>query len=1195
MYESFYNLRAKPFRLSPDPGFFFASRGHKRALAYLRYGLSQGEGFVVITGAPGTGKTTLAQILLKEMGQSDVVVAHLTTTQLDADDMLRMVAASFGLRYEGLDKAGLLKTLESFLLARSRERKRALLVVDEAQNLPPKSIEELRMLSNLQVGDKALLQTFLLGQAQFRQMLEHPDLEQLRQRVIANYHLSSLAPDECQSYVENRLHHVGWNGDPHFTEQAYQIIHSYTEGVPRRINMLCDRVLLFGSLEERHEIDEALLRQVTDELQQEISGRPVAPVDSAAQSNDKSDNDDRVRQSRPAEQIPAQEDELQQLQDNPETTDTDAPPAEKIPPERTTAGVEQADTTPNEPEPQMLDRAEPDGSWQRSYPQPDNAENHSNDEIDIRPMEKERFRVIPGGKGTGPTPGETEQAPGVIAPAAQVTAGGVRISTEPEDVVLRKILRLVLAFHRSPRSFPGLDDPTQPLPKGIRQILQLAVSDDQVLLDLRQIAIMGISPAMMRAAVRFFVRRVLFLPGGDDYRALGLSPGAATAEVEVHYGLLMRLMRQEKQQPGEEGGVSRIGEAYERLCRGDAAVAMEAASDRELGDIEDIEDIEELDLDLAPNLGGVGRPGKVAGISALGSEGSKRDSKLILRNVVLVAGAAVIVFVLYLTQIRTTGGPVDQQIATAPVVQPESATSMATEEVEIETGRQSNVAGISPQAAASSVPDTGAMMGAQDETITEIAPSVETPPAASLDDISLSETSVPTSPPAEVVENDSAALMAEEQARQRAEEEAKAREAEAEAKAKARALAEAKQKAEAEAQAAAEARAKAELQARVAAESKARAEREAKAKAEAEAKAAAEAQAKAKAEAQAKAEAAKKAEAEAQAKAEAEEARARAEAQAKAEAEKARVAALEKTTQPSPPLAATATAQIPSQAGANSERVVSSVSGEKAAAKTAVDPAAGDTDAAFNNVIERFKKAYEAGDISSVTALFALNARTNDRTDLAGIRADYQKLFEISDRRQLSFQGLTWKVEAGYVRGMGGYKVLTHVKKGQNTVTSQGSVTLQLEGSGRDLRITRFYFDEHVPEGEGAGKAAAGGTPPGGEALNHLVRDLVSTYEAGNIENFMALFAADAQTNDRSTVAGIREDYISLFRNSVSRKMTLNNFRWDRDGMIARGEGKYTVEIQSPGRPVARYSGSLWIQVENRGEKALITHLAFVE
>ena len=133
------------------------------------------------------------------------------------------------------------------------------------------------MLSNLQVGDKALVQTFLLGQAQFRQMLDHPDLEQLRQRVIANYHLSPLAPDECQRYIESRMHQVGWDDDPHFAEVAYEMIHEYTEGIPRRINMLCDRILLYSCMEELHDITGEVVTLVIEELENEISGKLVSP------------------------------------------------------------------------------------------------------------------------------------------------------------------------------------------------------------------------------------------------------------------------------------------------------------------------------------------------------------------------------------------------------------------------------------------------------------------------------------------------------------------------------------------------------------------------------------------------------------------------------------------------------------------------------------------------------------------------------------------------------------------------------------------------------------------------------------------------------------------------------------------------------------------------------------------------------
>ncbi|MEQ6341897.1 MAG: XrtA-associated ATPase [Gammaproteobacteria bacterium] len=277
MYETFYKLRDKPFQLGPDPRFFFGSRSHKRAMAYLRYGLNQGEGFIVITGDIGTGKTTLMRTLFADLVRENVVAAQLVTTQLEADDMLRMVSASFGLAHEGISKAALLKNLETFLAARAREGKRVLLVVDEAQNIPVRSLEELRMLSNFQTGDKALLQSFLLGQAEFRHTLQSDGMEQLRQRVIAAYHLAPLDADETKSYIEHRLRRAGWSGDPTFTDAAYAAIHLATGGIPRRINTFCDRLLLYGFLEEIHEIDGETVALVDEELRQESprSNRPV--------------------------------------------------------------------------------------------------------------------------------------------------------------------------------------------------------------------------------------------------------------------------------------------------------------------------------------------------------------------------------------------------------------------------------------------------------------------------------------------------------------------------------------------------------------------------------------------------------------------------------------------------------------------------------------------------------------------------------------------------------------------------------------------------------------------------------------------------------------------------------------------------------------------------------------------------------
>ncbi len=269
MYEPFYKFTDKPFQLSPDPRFFFQSQGHKRALAYLRYGISQGEGFIIVTGGVGTGKTMLVRTLFDELDTETVIAGQVVTTQVGADDMLRVVAATFGLAHEGVPKGTLLKNLETFFRARTQEGKRVLLVIDEVQNLPEGSLEELRMLSNFESGGRSLLQSFLLGQEGFRDTLQSPSMEQLRQRVIAAYHLGPLNQAETQEYIEHRLELVGWKDDPHLSAEAYADIYKFTDGVPRRINSLCDRLLLYGYLEEMHSIDRQAVSRVSAEIREE--------------------------------------------------------------------------------------------------------------------------------------------------------------------------------------------------------------------------------------------------------------------------------------------------------------------------------------------------------------------------------------------------------------------------------------------------------------------------------------------------------------------------------------------------------------------------------------------------------------------------------------------------------------------------------------------------------------------------------------------------------------------------------------------------------------------------------------------------------------------------------------------------------------------------------------------------------------
>jgi len=271
MYEDYYRFNAKPFQLNPDPRFFFGSKGHKRAMAYLDYGLSLGEGFIVISGEVGAGKTTLVRNLFRQLDANSLVAAQLVSTQMDAEDTLRSVAASFGLEHEGLAKSSLLKNLEDFLIAATRQGKRALLVVDEAQNLTPRAVEELRMLSNFQNNDRSLIQTFLLGQPEFRGILQSPNMQQLRQRVVASYHLGPLDSGETQGYIEHRLRTVGWNGNPSFDSEAFAALHRFTGGIPRRINTFCDRLLLFGFLEEKSHFGDAEINEVISDLKTEMA------------------------------------------------------------------------------------------------------------------------------------------------------------------------------------------------------------------------------------------------------------------------------------------------------------------------------------------------------------------------------------------------------------------------------------------------------------------------------------------------------------------------------------------------------------------------------------------------------------------------------------------------------------------------------------------------------------------------------------------------------------------------------------------------------------------------------------------------------------------------------------------------------------------------------------------------------------
>lgn len=267
MYEQYYGFTARPFQLTPDPQFYFESVSHKKAMSYLGYGLGQGEGFIVITGEVGAGKSTLVAHLMERIDPAALTVAQVVTSALDGAELVHVVAQAFGLPVEGHDKAGALGAIERFLQDEARAGRRCLLVVDECQNLDLAALEELRMLSNFQLGSHPLLQSLLLGQPEFRRTLaHHPGLEQLRQRIIASHHLEALDENEVAAYILHRLGHVGWSGHPILSDELLDAIYQQTDGIPRRVNQVMNRLLLLGAIEERSELSLEMLGDVVAEM-----------------------------------------------------------------------------------------------------------------------------------------------------------------------------------------------------------------------------------------------------------------------------------------------------------------------------------------------------------------------------------------------------------------------------------------------------------------------------------------------------------------------------------------------------------------------------------------------------------------------------------------------------------------------------------------------------------------------------------------------------------------------------------------------------------------------------------------------------------------------------------------------------------------------------------------------------------------
>ena len=278
MYEQYFGLNRKPFQLTPDPDIFFASTGHQKALSYLQYGLSQGEGFIVITGNVGTGKTTIANHLISQLQEDNIVAKQLVTPNLSPEDLIVAITKLFHLHPEGDSKAAHIAELTEYMRRLGSLGRRLLLIIDEAQNLPIESVEELRMLSNIQVDGKAIIQSFLLGQSELQDILSAPQMEQFRQRVIASASLTPLTAEELSNYISYRMAKAGWEGEPLFSHDAIVRVHQFTEGIPRKINTFLDRVLLYSYMEEIKHIDvqviEDVVKEVSGELNHQDADRP---------------------------------------------------------------------------------------------------------------------------------------------------------------------------------------------------------------------------------------------------------------------------------------------------------------------------------------------------------------------------------------------------------------------------------------------------------------------------------------------------------------------------------------------------------------------------------------------------------------------------------------------------------------------------------------------------------------------------------------------------------------------------------------------------------------------------------------------------------------------------------------------------------------------------------------------------------
>jgi type II secretory pathway predicted ATPase ExeA len=269
MYQRFYQLSSNPFRLAPEPDFCFSHTGYRRAREYLEFALAEGEGFVMVTGRPGTGKTLLVETFLKEINPREVIARRIAVSSFGATDLLRAVAYAYDIDAVGMDKGTMRHRIQQFFVRQEQAGRRVLLIIDEAQTLSHAALEELRILADLQTQSRLMLQLFLVGQESLQELMCTPDMEQFQQRVIANYQLVPLNLQDTRSYIEHRLLQAGWKGDPEYSSAAVLSIYKLSTGVPRHINKICNRLLLLGFGKDKHAFDEQDVQEISAEMREE--------------------------------------------------------------------------------------------------------------------------------------------------------------------------------------------------------------------------------------------------------------------------------------------------------------------------------------------------------------------------------------------------------------------------------------------------------------------------------------------------------------------------------------------------------------------------------------------------------------------------------------------------------------------------------------------------------------------------------------------------------------------------------------------------------------------------------------------------------------------------------------------------------------------------------------------------------------